>query len=260
MVDRSRARLLALSAWAGLATAACATTRHASTVDVVPVDGGGAGDRPVVAAAPVTLVNHREACVAGTHTTVAFRHGERVLAELGPGARQSVELPIGSQVIVVDDGEPQPKTIEVAASGATLSVGCPRSPLGDHFQGASLVPLTLIGPDASTCPAGSVVRARAGGLVVALERGERTTLYLPRGGHVVRMLYEPATHEATVALGDRGAELVVGCGIVPPPIDTEGFEYQPKRDAPADAKPVEPTPSEPTPVTPAPAPMPTVPQ
>lgn len=152
------------------------------------------------------LVNHGAGCASGHHGALVFREGERTLAEVAPGDRAEVPLPSGPHTIIIDDaGELSERHIDIAPEGSMLAENCPI----DRFKGQALQPLTLVGPS-TTCPADTTVRARAGGLLIELTVGQRYTLFLPRGSHVIRILGASGmrpTREATVDLEAGGAEL-----------------------------------------------------
>lgn len=214
-IARRAAPLILASA---LAASGCATTRPiAGPVDVDP--GGPPTEPAPPAVAVLRLANQRAACVAsGTDGKLVFAEGDVVLAELAPSERAEVELPLGRHVLSISDGATRStRTLEIGPDGALAAETCPVPVVSDRFHGPALVPLTLIGPEA-TCPAEAAIKARAGGLVIELDPGERTILYLPRGSHVVRTYAprDPATgasapsSSTTVDLGEAGAELVLG--------------------------------------------------
>lgn len=154
----------------------------------------------------LVLVNHGAGCSSGHHGALVFREGGTVLAEVAPGDRAEVRILSGMHTITIDDGGALTEhKIVVAPEGSLLAQNCPV----DRFRGQALQPLTLVGP-APTCPAGTTIRARAGGLLLELSVGQRYTLFLPRGSHVVRILGASgmkATREATVDLQAGGAEV-----------------------------------------------------
>lgn len=166
------------------------------------------GDPTPTGTGPLTVHYRPIACAGGSLFPARVLVAGAVVAEVAPGSEARLEVALGAVQVVAGDTT---EVAQVTASGAEVTLGC----VLETFRGAGLQPLTVVAPEAR-CTALGAVRVRAGGPSRQLVRGERWTVLVPRGNHVVRFRFEgegEREREATVAIGDGDGAL--GAAVSP---------------------------------------------